>query len=113
MTEPCFEPATPCSKILPATDCAIWARRNKFFATQSQHLTSLQKKPFENIVEKRRKYFTQDFLLFHNVFYFIKDRIHHLATFEFGPVKNMSFGKKVRVNTDHKRLQFIGSTVHH
>ena len=56
------------SKITPDDDCTKGISNTQLFTTQSQLLTTLREKAFENIVEKGENAGNQHFLLFPQCF---------------------------------------------
>ena len=84
-------------------DCVV---NGKLFTTQSRLLTTLKKKPIENIVGKKEKMLvTSIFSFCHNVFYQSQRELLFLSSiyfvvckcFQFGPVKKFVIWN--RVNT--------------
>ena len=60
-------------------DQGLFEKGLTLYQTKSLVLMSFKKKPFENIVGKGENAGNQHFVLFHNVFYPIKDRDQHLS----------------------------------
>ena len=77
-----------------------------FFTTQCQLLTNLDKKHFENIVEKEKMLVTSIFSLSLNVSYPIKDNLHHLSVNQIVVPKCLQFGQCYRV-CPHFQQQFL------